>query len=103
MLRAMLGGFLLGPIVLVVVALLWSKAAVLVAVILLMLFALLVIAVIAGAIAGGTAKARRNALTDAAALTALSPPASCARQENLASRTKWRQDFMAWRYTLKNK
>lgn len=87
MLRAMLGGFLLVPIALIAVALLWSKAAVIVAIILLILFELLVLSIVAG----GAIKAART--TDPAA----SPPYP--GQENLASRSKWRREFMGWRYT----
>jgi hypothetical protein len=48
MLRAVIGGFLAGPVILIIVALVWSKAALLATSMLVVLGALLVIIVIAG-------------------------------------------------------
>jgi hypothetical protein len=96
MLRALLGGFLLGPVLLLAAVLLLNKAALLSLVAVLMLVGLLVMAVLAGAVAGGTAKARREARSrDVVPAPAPHYPG----KENLASRNKWRREFMAWHYT----
>ncbi len=76
MLRAIVGGFLLGPIMLIVVGLVWSKAALLGTFVLLMLCALLVVTVIAGLVTGGSYRALRHARIAEAALLALSPSAA---------------------------
>jgi hypothetical protein len=76
MFRAIVSGFPLGPIMLIVVGLLWSKAALLGTIVLLMLCALLVATVIAGLVTGGSYKAQRQARIAEAALSALSPSAA---------------------------
>lgn len=94
MLRAMIGGALLGPVLLVAAVLLWSKAGLALLIAIGVLFGALVVAVLAGAAAGRQVQLRRVAApTEPAARRA-----GVDARENLASPVKWRQAFMGWRY-----
>lgn len=106
MLRAVIGGFLLGPVVLILVMLLWSEAGLLVAITAGVLLGAFVVAVLAGAAAGRAAR-RVTSLplssapptdTHDATLTTGAGPVRATARENLASPNAWRQQFQGWRY-----
>jgi uncharacterized membrane protein len=61
MLRALIGGFLLGPVLLVTAMLVWSKAGLVMLIVGGVLLGALVVAVLAGAAAGRAVHRRRTA------------------------------------------
>ena len=94
MLRALLGGFVIGPVLLVVAMLLWSKAGLAVLIMVGVLFCALVAAVLATASTGHTVAQRRVAAPTEAAST----PKRVDAGDNPTGGGKWRQAFMGWRY-----
>jgi hypothetical protein len=101
MLRAIIGGFLLGPVVLVAIILLWNNAAVVAIVV----FATLAITSAATAIRASNMPAPKRPSRPVppptigiVTLTSTPTAVRANASENLASANRWRSAFTGWRY-----
>lgn len=95
MLRALIGSFLLGPLLPVAAMLLWSKTGLALLIVIVVLFGALMVVMLAVAAAGRGVKHRSGKTLPYA------PPPSAkgiGASENLASNGRWRRAFMGWRY-----
>ena len=106
MLRAVILGFLAGPVLQVAAALLWSTAGLALLITIGVLFGALVVVVLAVAAAGQGVNRQRAAadlpaprrLPGNSTLTWTASAVRVTTRENLANAHRWRQAFIGWRY-----